>query len=201
MNWHFTGLNDLYSGNGRGGMDFLDDRSWDTAVQAHKRAFRKYVPYYAMNYVFYPALAGPLWWKVLGGNWAAETLRDVYTAATIYCGHVGEDVARYPEGTRAKGKGHWYAMQVEAAHNFEVPKPVSVLCGALDRQIEHHLFPKLPPERLREVAPEVRRVCEAHGVSYRTGSWPRVLGRVLKRIGKLSHRDGANTSELVGALL
>lgn len=83
---------------------------------------------------------------------ASTAFRGVYSAATIYCGHVGEDVAAYEEGTRAQGRGEWYAMQVESTNNFEVSLPVSILCGGLDRQIEHHLFPRLPPNRLRDMA-------------------------------------------------
>src|SRR5205085_6404614 len=98
MNLHFTGLNDLYFGNDRGnGMDFLKDRSWGSAVAAHKRAFRKYLPHYLKEYAFFPALAGPFFWKVALGNWLAATRRDLYSAATIYCGHVGEDVASHAE--------------------------------------------------------------------------------------------------------
>ena len=138
-------------------LDFLPDRSRESVRGAWRKALRKYVPYYLYNYVLFPALAGPMFWKVLLGNWLAETLRDVYSAATIFCGHVGEDVKSYPEGTRAHGRGEWYAMQVEATNDFEVSWPVSVLCGGLDRQIEHHLFPQLPPQRLREIAPEVAR--------------------------------------------
>ena len=162
MNLHFTGLSDVYFGNGRREQfDVIEDRSWKSVKEAHERAFRKWVPYYLKNYVFFPLLAGPMFWKVLLGNWLAEVARDVYSAATIYCGHVGGDVAAYPEGTRAHGRGEWYAMQVEATNNFEVSRPVSVLCGGLDLQIEHHLFPRLPPNRLREIAPEVRAACEA----------------------------------------
>ncbi len=190
MNGHFTGLIDVYFGNGRGGMDFLPDRSWATIADAHKRAFRKYIPYYLENYVFWPLLAGPMFPKVLLGNWLAETMRDIYSAATIYCGHVGEHTAAYPEGTRAHGRGEWYAMQAEATNDFEVPWALSVLCGGLDRQIEHHLFPKLPPERLREIAPAVREACREHGVQYQTGSWPRMLGRAFKRIAQLSIKQG-----------
>lgn len=190
MNLHFTGLNDVYWGNGRKeGFDFIPDRSWKTIRAAHRRALRKYVPYYLKEYVLFPVLAGPGWWKVLAGNWLAETLRDVYSAATIYCGHVGEDVRSYPEGTRAHGRGAWYAMQVEAAHNFEVSRPISILCGALDRQIEHHLFPRLPPERLREVAAEVEAACAEHGVRYRTDTWGRTLKKALRRVAALSRPD------------
>jgi hypothetical protein len=44
MNLHFTGVYDAWSGNGRGGMDFLTDRSWKTRVRAHWHALRKYLP-------------------------------------------------------------------------------------------------------------------------------------------------------------
>ena len=135
------------------------------------------------------SLAGPMFWKVLLGNFLAETLRDLYSAATIYCGHVGEDVAAYDEGTRAHGRGEWYAMQVEASNDFEVSRPLSILCGGLDRQIEHHLFPRLPPERLREIAPEVRAACEAHGVAYKTDTWGRTLAKALRHVRALSFRD------------
>ena len=190
MNMHFTGLFDLYFGNGRPEQfDVISDRSPKTVKEVHRKALRKYVPYYLKNYVLFPALAGPMFWKVLLGNWMAETMRDLYSAATIYCGHVGEHVAAYPEGTRAHGRGEWYALQVEATHNFEVSRPVSVLCGGLDRQIEHHLFPRLSPERLREVAPEVRAVCAAHGVTYRTDTWGRTLKQALRHVRALGLRD------------
>lgn len=197
MNTHFTGVNDAWFHNGRGGMDFLTDRSWKTRLRAHGRALRKWVPYYAYEYVLFPLLAGPFWWKTLLGNWLAEVLRDLYSAATIFCGHVGEDVASYPEGDKANGRGAWYARQVEATNNFEVQRPLSVLCGGLDRQIEHHLFPKLAPERLREVAPLVKQACEEHGVRYNTASWPATLKKALAHIAALS-RETPNTTRSGG---
>jgi linoleoyl-CoA desaturase len=192
MNLHFTGLNDVYFGNGRAEeLDILPDRSWKSVKEAHARAFRKWVPYYLKNYGLFPLLAGPMFWKVLLGNWMAETMRDLYSAATIYCGHVGEDVASYEEGTRAHGRGEWYAMQVESTNDYEVSLPVSILCGGLDRQIEHHLFPRLPPNRLREIAPEVRAACEEHGVTYRTASWGSTLKKALAHVRALGFRDFA----------
>ncbi|MFN7951496.1 MAG: fatty acid desaturase [bacterium] len=192
MNLHFTGLNDFYFGNDRAdGMDFLPDRSWKTALTAHRRALRKYLPHYLKEYAFFPLLAGPFFWKVMLGNWLAATARDVYSAVTIYCGHVGEDVASYPDGTRPRGQGAWYAMQVESANNFEVPLPISMLCGALDLQIEHHLFPRFPTNRLREIAPKVRAACERHGIRYKTDTWGRTLAKALRQIARLSHPDRA----------
>jgi len=64
------------------------------------------------------------------------------------------------------------------------------LCGGLDRQIEHHLFPQLPPQRLREIAPAVRDICERRGVEYRTDTWRNALGKALSHIGRLQHEGG-----------
>ena len=192
MNLHFTGVLDFWQGNGREQpFDFIEKRDLKTAVDVHRRALRKALPYYGKEYLLFPALAGPFFAKVLFANWLTETMRDLYSAATIYCGHVGAETARYPEGAIPMNRGHWYAMQVEASNDFEVPWLVSVFCGALDRQIEHHLFPRLPTQRLRQVAPEVRAICEAHGVQYRSDSWPRTLKRALGRIAELARPAAA----------
>ena len=198
MNTHFTGVSDALDDNGiETKLDFLPDRSKASVRSAWRKAMRKFVPYYGVEYVLFPALAGPFFWKVLLGNWLSELMRDVYSAATIYCGHVGERTKNYPMGARPTRPGEWYAMQAEATNNFEVPWAVSMLCGGLDRQIEHHLFPRFAPERLREIAPEVRALCEAHGVEYRSASWGRTLRGALAHIHALSH-EGSKSGPLGG---
>jgi fatty acid desaturase len=196
---HAAGLNDVFLDNGRPEKtDILPDRSKASVRAAWRKGLRKYVPYYLYNYVLWPALAGPLFWKVLLGNFLAEKLRDIYSAATIFCGHVGDDVKSYPDGTKAHGRGQWYAMQVEAANDFQVPWVFSVLCGGLDLQIEHHLFPQLAPQRLREIAPLVRDICERWGVDYKTDTWGRTLRKALSYIGKLEREGGVR--EVVRAM-
>lgn len=186
MNAHFTGMIDYYVRGTGEPKHFIDDESPRAGRRAWHRFRRKALPYYAKELGLYPLLAGPRFARVLVGNLASEAIRDVYTAATIYCGHVGEDVSSFPAGTRPASRGERYAMQVEAANDFEVPRPLSILCGALDLQIEHHLFPTLPTNRLREVSDEVRRACEAHGVAYRSDTWPRTLGRAVRHLWRLS---------------
>ena len=185
INAHVTGLTEAIAPDSTA-LRILPDRSPASRRAALRKAFRKYIPYFLYNFVLFPVLAGPLFWKVLLGNVLAEVLRDVYSACTIFCGHIGPDVKSYPVGTRAHGRGQWYAMQVESTNNFEVSRPVSVLCGGLDRQIEHHLFPSLPPARLREIAPQVRAICERWGIRYRTGTWGSVLRKALRHIADLA---------------
>jgi linoleoyl-CoA desaturase len=113
-------------------------------------------------------------------------MRDVYTGLTVFCGHVGSDVKSHETQSIPKSRGEWYLMQIESSQNFKVSRPLSLLCGALDCQIEHHLFPKLPPNRLREIQAEVQECCERYGVPYRMESWPKTLKKVFQRIAHLS---------------
>ncbi len=113
-------------------------------------------------------------------------MRNIYSTATIYGGHFGDDLNYYDKGFKTQGRGEWYKAQVEAAHNYDVPLPISILCGALDTQIEHHLFPKLPPNRLREIQPKVQAICERYGVRYQRGHWGQTLQGTVKRFAKLS---------------
>lgn len=179
MNLHATHLDRVY-------LDGDARLSASELWQMHRPALRKYVPYYLLEYVVFPALAGVGWWKVLLGNWMAETLRDVYSAATIFCGHIGDDVADWPSDARPRSRAEWYLMQAQSANDFRVPYVLSVLCGGLDYQIEHHLFPRFPPERLREIAPEVEAVCRRHGVPYRVASWTATLRKAFARLRELS---------------
>jgi linoleoyl-CoA desaturase len=196
MNLHFSGVIDLWFENGLGEskLNVLRDRSPASVRTALRRSLRKLLPYYAREYLLFPALAGPFFAKVLFGNWLSEVFLNAYSAAAIFCGHVGGEVASYPAGTKAHSRGEWYAMQIQASNNFAVPTVLSVLCGGLDYQIEHHLFPTLPPARLREIAPEVRAICKRHGIAYRRDSWPSTLGKALAQIARLSNPRGATCS-------
>jgi fatty acid desaturase len=187
IGFYATGLTDLTHGkNSPGYAHILPDRKPRTILKSAVRSIKKMIPYAGYQFGLWPALAGPQWLKVLAANLCAETLKNVYTCATIYAGHFGDDLKYLNSNFKAQGRGAWYKAQIEAAHDFEVPRIMSILCGALDYQIEHHLFPKLPPNRLREVAPKVQAVCEKYGVPYVRTSWEKCLGAALKRLGKMS---------------
>jgi NADPH-dependent stearoyl-CoA 9-desaturase len=184
---YVTGLTDLFqSMYGESYAKILPDKKPKTIAGALQITLKKMLPYSLYNFVFWPALAGPFWWKVLAGNLSAEMLRNIYSAATIYAGHFGDDLKYYDKDFKAHGRGEWYKAQVEAAHNYDVPRPISILCGALDTQIEHHLFPHLPPNRLREIRPKVQKICKHYGVNYHRDHWGKTLQATLKQLAKLS---------------
>lgn len=188
MNTHATGLTDVWL-HESGDYDVIDGDDPEQVQAAYAQAGDKIKRYYLKEFVLFPLVTGPFFLRSLLGNVITEVMRDLYSAATIWCGHVGSETESYPKGSRAGGRGRWYEMQVRASNNFEVPRWVSMLCGGLDRQIEHHLFPRLPPNRLRAIAPEVRRICEAHGVPYRSKGWGSTLVDALKEVFRLQSPD------------
>ena len=64
------------------------------------------------------------------------------------------------------------------------------MTGNLSYQIEHHLFPDLPSNRYREIAPKVQEVFERYGLSYTTGPLPRQVASAWGKIIRLSLPNG-----------
>ena len=183
-NLHFTGVFDAIGLHDR--PDFLPDRSRASQRKAFATALRKYLPYYGKEYVLLPLLAGPGFAKVAFGNWLSGTLRDIYSASAVFCSHIGIDAGQFPPGTKARNRAEWYAMQIEATNDFYTSRIGSYLWGALDLQIEHHLFPRLPNNRLREIAPLVEDACKRHGVTYTRRPFAEILKRSLTQVARAS---------------
>ncbi len=147
------------------------------------RYVRKAVPTTAYNYGLFGLLAAPSPRRVAQvtlGMLSAELLRNIFTGLTFYTGHMGEDIKHYD--TPPKNRAEWYVQQIEGTGNVRASRPVSLLMGHLNYQIEHHLFPKLPPNRLEEIAPRVEALCHKYGVQYSTGNFKEQLMSVFRRV-------------------
>jgi linoleoyl-CoA desaturase len=166
----------------------LAREAWAFARKAARKSF--------VEYVFFPALAGPLAPKVLAGNALADAMRNGWAYVVIYCGHLTERTATFREEDLAgEDRAHWYARQVMGSSNFETGRLGHVLSGHLGFQIEHHLFPNIPAWRYPEMAPRVRDICERHGVPYQTGALASQFVSAMRRLvrfalpGKHSRKD------------
>ena len=56
--------------------------------------------------------------------------------------------------------------QVLTSRNIGGNWIIDLVYGGLNYQIQHHLFPTLPRNNLKRVAPIVRAYCDAHGIRY-----------------------------------
>ncbi|MDP3295765.1 MAG: acyl-CoA desaturase [Nevskia sp.] len=156
-----------------------------------KPVWKKMRKQLAKDYVLFPLLAGPMVPMVFAGNVLANLARNVWACAVIFNGHFPEDVEQFPESViENETRGQWYVRQLLGSANFSGGKLMHIMSGNLSFQIEHHLFPDLPAHRYAEIAPEVRAICEKHGLPYKTGSFASQTLSTWKRIAKLSLPSG-----------
>ena len=90
--------------------------------------------------------------------------------------------------------------QVLTSRNV-MPNPVvDYMYGGLNYQIEHHLFPNMPRNRLKNARPVVRAFCADHGVMYHeTGFW-RSNGEILSYLHAVSAPLRQNRRKPVSSL-
>jgi NADPH-dependent stearoyl-CoA 9-desaturase len=73
--------------------------------------------------------------------------------------------------------------------NFAAGPAMRFMSGNLCLQIEHHLYPDLPSNRLHEISVRVRQVCDKYDLPYTTGSFLMQYGKAWRTIAKLSLPD------------
>ena len=150
------------------------------------------LPYAAVRFGALPALFLPLgpvaWANVLANSIAAEVLTNVHTFLLIAPNHAGGDLFRF-EG-RPADRAERCVRQVVGSTNYPAGGDVrDFLHGCLNYQIEHHLWPDLPPLRYQELAPRVKALCARYGLPYRQeGVLRRAAKAVEVMVGRASMR-------------
>jgi ferredoxin-NADP reductase/fatty acid desaturase len=119
--------------------------------------------------------------------------------------HAGE-MEVFPDPGPDETHDEYYRRQVRGTRNFlrsagldsalqrileeEVPfddRPdFRIFYGGLDTHVEHHLFPDLPPNRQREIAPRVREIVARHGLPYHETHLGETAALLLKALTGLS---------------
>jgi linoleoyl-CoA desaturase len=144
------------------------------------------------DYLAFPALSGRRSFRsTLTANFTANVMRNVWAYSIIVCGHFPDQTYTFSEAeTVDESRGQWYLRQLLGAANIEGSRAFHLLAGNLSYQVEHHLFPDMPSNRYREVAPRVREVLSRYGLPYNTGPFHRQLGMVHRSILRLAFPGG-----------
>jgi linoleoyl-CoA desaturase len=148
----------------------------------------------AKDYVAYPALTalspGATFGSTLKANAVANVIRNVWANAVIFCGHFPDGAEKFTKTDMVgETKGQWYLRQMLGSANFENGPVLRFMSGNLCHQIEHHLYPDLPSNRLYEISLRVREVCDKYDLPYTTGSFLMQYGKTWRTIAKLSLPD------------
>jgi fatty acid desaturase len=144
------------------------------------------------DYALFPALAGRRGARrALAGNVAANLVRNVWVHTVVFCGHIPEGAETFTEEQyRGETRGGWYRRQLLGSCNLEGGRLFHLLTGNLSFQIEHHLFPDLPSCRYAEMAPQIRALCDRHGLPYNSGRLGHQYRSVYRQIVRLAFPGG-----------
>jgi len=136
---------------------------------------RNVLPYGLLRFVAAPLCALPLGpgasLSVAANAAMGEAISNLLAFATIVPSHAGDDTTRFDRDPTSRGER--YARQILGTVNYTlgdegfVGDVHDLLHGFLNYQIEHHLFPDLPPRAYRRIAPSVEAICKKHGLPYR----------------------------------
>jgi NADPH-dependent stearoyl-CoA 9-desaturase len=156
------------------------------AVKAGRQAVK--------DYVAFPGLTslspGASYKATLKANVVANVIRNVWADAVIFCGHFPDGAEKFTKTDMVgETKGEWYLRQMLGSANFEAGPALRFMSGNLCYQIEHHLYPDLPSNRLHEISVRVREVCEKYDLPYTTGSFLVQCAKTWRTIAKLSLPD------------
>ena len=116
----------------------------------------------AGHYVLWLVVPSLIWGPlvtiaVYAGIWG---LCGVMLALVFAPAHIGLPIVVEPH--------HDWQHQLETTRNLELPRFVSYFFIGLDYQVEHHLFPKIPHQRLKAAAAISRAWCKRNGVPYQS---------------------------------
>jgi linoleoyl-CoA desaturase len=157
---------------------------------------RQWVGLFAWKAVTYawtiviPLLVLPVaWWQFLIGYLAMHLTAGLILGVVFMLAHVVEDV-EYPAPDAA---GHmqdtWFVHQLRTTADFaRKNRLLTWYVGALNYQVEHHLFPKVCSVHYPQISPIVEQVASEHGMPYHASPtmWAAIRShfRMLRRLGR-----------------
>ncbi|MDD4868551.1 MAG: fatty acid desaturase, partial [Mycobacterium sp.] len=146
------------------------------------------------DYVAFPALTAlspaASYKSTLKANMVANVIRNIWANAVIFCGHFPDGAEKFAKTDMVgETRGEWYLRQMLGSANFDAGPALRFMSGNLCHQIEHHLYPDLPSNRLHEISVRVRELCDKYDLPYTTGSFLMQYGKAWRTIAKLSLPD------------
>jgi NADPH-dependent stearoyl-CoA 9-desaturase len=168
---------------GRANREATQVRLREMSAKAGKQLFK--------DYVAIPALTslspGATYKSTATANVLANVIRNVWANAVIFCGHFPDGAEKFTKSDmEGETKGEWYLRQMLGSANIDAGPVMAFMTGNLSYQIEHHLYPDLPSNRLAEISVRVRQVCDKYDLPYTTGSFLVQYGKAWRTIAKLS---------------
>ncbi len=171
---------------GRANQDEARQRIDEFVAKAGRQLFK--------DYAAFPALTslspGATYMSTLKANATANVIRNLWANAVIFCGHFPDGAEKFTKTDMiGETKGQWYLRQMLGSANFNAGPALRFMSGNLCLQIEHHLYPDLPSNRLNEISVRVREICDKYDLPYTTGPFLLQYAKTWRTLAKLSLPD------------
>lgn len=125
---------------------------------------------------------------VLIGSWPmalaflaiSQAAFGIYNSSVFATNHKGMPVIR------AGGRMDFLHEQVLTSRNVRGGRFTDFWFGGLNYQVEHHLFPAMPRNRLRQAQPIVRAFCAERGIPYHETGAIASYGEIFRHLHRVS---------------
>ncbi|MFF5381222.1 fatty acid desaturase family protein [Pedobacter suwonensis] len=152
--------------------------------------FYKFLYYFI--FIVLPVLIMPFsWWQIAIGFVVLHLAQGLTMGLVFQLAHVVEGTT-FPK-TNADGNMEeaWAEHQMRTTANFATQSPISAFfLGGLNRQIEHHLFPKICHVHYGRISGIVKQTAHEFGLPYHENttclSALRSHYRILKKMGRVA---------------
>lgn len=125
------------------------------------------IAYVALTLVLPIYMMDFAWWQVLIGFLIMQAICGLILAFIFQSAHVIEETHFYKVDDTGCVQNNWAIHQLHTTANFaNGSRFFSWFVGALNYQIEHHLFPNICHVHYREIAPIVKQTAEEFGLPY-----------------------------------
>lgn len=151
---------------------FFQAKIGQTDNSSHKTV--EYLKLFGFKIIFYvthiiiPLLVMSVtWWQFLIGFLVFGITAGIVLGLVFQLAHVVEGPAFPEPDDRNQINSAWAAHQMQTTANFARKSRIAdLLCGGLNFQIEHHLFPKVCHVHYKHIAPIVKQTAEEFGLPY-----------------------------------
>jgi linoleoyl-CoA desaturase len=176
-------------------------RSIGQRINVHsKKEYFNLFFYKALFYWFFIGL--PLlvldaaWWQILIGFVAMQLTEGVVLGLVFQLAHIVEGTHFPVPNEQGNVEEAWAVHQMQTTANFSPQSQLAAfLCGGLNRQIEHHLFPKISHIHYPALSVIVKQTAEEFNLPYlENRSFASALQshyRMLRRLGKEAYQKSA----------
>eukprot|EP00164_Ancoracysta_twista_P003154 GFYU01004206.1.p1 GENE.GFYU01004206.1~~GFYU01004206.1.p1 ORF type:complete len:451 (-),score=140.41 GFYU01004206.1:245-1597(-) len=120
----------------------------------------------------------PTWWSIIPHMMISEGLGGFGIAIVVFFNHYACDKIE----SAVDHDMNWSSIQLMTTRNMTPGVITDWLCGGLNYQIEHHLFPTIPRNKLAALSHRVKAWCKQNNLEYMCEDFHTGVGLLLKHL-------------------